>query len=81
MCTTFPATSAFGLTSQTLLLSVDILYGWALTTGRKKEDIYDGEVVIEDRAGVAVVSDEVYALQAHPLVICCDPLINCWASP
>ena len=54
---------------------------WALTTGRKKEDIYDGEVMIEDRAGVAVVSDEVYALQAPPLVICCDPLINCWASP
>ena len=74
MCTTFPATSAFGLTSQTLLLSVDILYGWALTTGRKKEDIYDGEVMIEVRAGVAIVSDEVYALQT-------PPLFNCWASP
>ena len=74
MCTTFPTTSASGLTSQTLLLSVDILYGWALTTGRKKEDMYDGEVVIEDRAGVAVVSDEVYAPQAPPLVIC-------WFSP
>ena len=42
---------------------------------------YDGELVIEDGAVVAVVSDEVYAPQAPPLVICCDPPINCWASP
>ena len=39
-----------------------------------KGDTYEGEVVIEDRAGVAIVQDEVYALQA-------PPLFNYWALP